>query len=246
LLRLKDLLRSTEPAVRATAADALGLRADQMNVLLSAAANDSSIFEATAKAARTHLHDAHGYSSLARLPAPSPQIRARVLAEYAAVLSTGDLVRLASLTSDPAEALPLLNPLIAPERLSSTDELSQLSDGLLRLARANIGVGNPGEALNALSLIPEAQRPAGRQELIDLRVMLLLWLNRIDQAEEFDGSPAAWLEALEHALTEPHAALIAERMEARFGPSLSPELRDRLQRLRQKVAEAESGPGGDG
>lgn len=246
LARVQELLRSPDPPARATAADALGLRADQMDVILAAATDDPAIFEAAGRAARAHLQDARGYSALARLPAPSPQVRARVLAEYAAVLPTDELVRLAKLTSEPTDALPLLNPLIAPERLASPGQASHLAEGLLLLARTNVALGNPSDALNALSLIPETEFPATPAELVDLRAVLLLWLNRIDQAEQLDASPDAWLEALERAVMEPHAILIAERLEERFGEALTPEHRERLARLLQKVAEVDGGSFGEG
>lgn len=240
LARLQGMLATGEPGARVIAADALALRADQVDTLLAAATSDAALFEPCAKALRAHLHDARGYAALSRLPSPSPQVRARALAEYAALLPTEEIIRLARLASDASEALHLLRPLTAAERASDPAAAPQLAEGLLLLSRSYLALGNPAEALNALSLLPEGAQPAEQPVLDDLRVTLLLWLNRIDQAEAIGGSATAWLDALEHAVAEPHAAAIAERLSGRFG-ELPPELAARLETLRQSLAEA-TGP----
>jgi len=245
--RIRALLDpSVDPAVRVTAAEALSLREDQVKFLLAAAQSDPSIFEATSRAVLTHMHDAAGYTALAGLPAPSPHVRARVLTECAAVLSSAELVSLAKAASTPDEALLVLNPLTSAERLGAPADPPHLAEGLLLLSRANLELNSPAEALSALSLIPEGQTPAPAPELTDLRATLLLWLNRIDEAEDLDASPAAWLDALEHALAEPHAGAIADRLEANFSGRLTAADRARLDKLRREVADADSAPSGDG
>lgn len=248
LARLQGVLASPEPATRAIAADALALRADQTDTLLAAATSDATLFEATARALRTHLHDARGYAALSRLPAPSPQVRARALADYAALLPTPEIIRLAQLASDPAEAQHLLRPLTAAERAvdpaAQPEAAAQLAQGVLLLVQTSIALNNPADALNALSLVPPAVAapdlpPAPVVD--DLRATLLLWLNRFDEAEAIDASPAAWIDALSHALAEPHAPLLADRLAARF-PDLSPGDQARLDALRRQLAEAVDSP----
>ncbi len=248
LARLHTLLASQEPAARATAADALALRADQTDTLLAAATNDAALFEATARALRTHLHDARGYAALSRLPAPSPQIRGRALAEYAALLPTPEIIRLAQLASDPAEAQHLLRPLTAAERAvdpaAQPEAAAELAEGLLLLVQTSIALNNPADALNALSLVPPAVQAPNLPPapvVDDLRATLLLWLNRFDEAEAIDASPGAWIDALSHALAEPHAFSLADRLSGRF-PDLSPEDQARLDALRQQLAEAVDTP----
>lgn len=245
LARLHSLLASPEPAARAIAADALALRADQTDTLLAAATSDATLFEATARALRTHLHDARGYAALSRLPAPSPQVRARALAEYAALLPTPEIIRLAQLASDPAEAQHLLRPLTAAERsvdpATQPEAAAELAEGLLLLVQTSIALNSPADALNALSLVPpavDAPNLPPAPVVDDLRATLLLWLNRFDEAEAIDASPGAWIDALSHALAEPHAPLLADRLSARFN-DLSPEDQARLDALRRQLAEAD-------
>jgi hypothetical protein len=252
LARLHTLLASEDPALRAIAADALALRPDQTDTLLAAATNDATLFEPTARALRSHLHDARGYAALCRLPSPSPQIRTRALAEYASLLPTPEIIRLARLASDPAEALHLLRPLTAAERTvdpAADPELaSQLAAGLYLLVRTSITLNLPADALNALSLLPagvSAPDLPTATALDDLRATLLLWLNRLDDAEAIEASPNAWLDALDHAITEPHAPAIAARITTRF-PDLTPEDAARLAALRQRQAEATEHAPADG
>lgn len=264
LARLRTLLTSPDAVTRVTGADALALRADQTDTLLAAATADAVLFESTARALRTHLHDARGYAALARLPAPSPQIRSRVLADYATLLPTEEIVRLARLAGDPAEAMHLLRPLTAPDRAIDPDEpdarthAAQLAEGLVLLARTAIALNDPTEALNALTLVPDgadfppaastdapadpptdppAPWPADQRTLDNLRVTCLLWLNRPDQAAAIGCDPGAYLDALEHAITEPHAGTIAERLRDRF-PDLDAADLDRLNNLLGQLAKA--------
>ncbi len=241
LTRLHTLLTADEPATRVMAADALALRADQVDILLAAATSDASLFESCAKALRTHLHDARGYAALANLPAPSPQVRSRVLAYYAALLPTAEIVRLARLAGDDAEALHLLSPLTAAERATDPSSAPQLAEGLLLLSETYLALDNPTDAINTLALLPEGPMPPEQAALDDLRVTLLLRLNRIDQAEAIGGSVEAWLDALDRALTQPQAAAIADRLAARF-PELSPEQTERLTTLRQRLTDASNPP----
>ncbi|MBK7404537.1 MAG: HEAT repeat domain-containing protein [Phycisphaerales bacterium] len=242
LERLRGLLGSADPALKAAAAEALGLRADQVDALLTAATTDASLFEATARAVRTHMHDARGYAALSALPTPSLQDRERVLADYVSSLPTPELVRLARLTSTATEAARLLKPLMAADRQAGPVE--DLAEGLSRLARAQLQLGNPSDALDALSLIPSPQTTLDPAGLEDTRVTALLWLNRIDAAKAAQGSPDAWLDGLEHAITEPHAPAIVDEIERRFETELSPEQESRFDVLRQRLAQAINDSGG--
>ncbi|QKK09236.1 MAG: hypothetical protein HND58_14430 [Planctomycetota bacterium] len=152
--RLRGLLASPTPAVRGFAADALATRADEVDTLLVAATSDAAIFEGTARALRTHRLDARGYDILTRLPSPSPAVRSRVLGEYAALLSTDDIVRLARLAADPSEAVGLLRPLLSADRADDASQRGQLATGLLLLAQANVSLNNPNDALRALTVLP--------------------------------------------------------------------------------------------
>ncbi len=240
LARLHTLLTTDEPSTRVMAADALALRADQVDTLLAAATSDASLFVSCAKALGTHLHDARGYAALANLPAPSPAVRSRVLADYAGLLPTAEIVRLARLAGDAAEALHLLRPLRAAERAADPANAPQLAEGLLLLSETYLALDNPTDALNTLALIPEETAPVERAVLDDLRVGLLLRLNRIEQAEAIGGSVGVWFETLEAVRSEPHAVVIAERLEVLF-PELSPEDASRFATLRQRLTDASDG-----
>ena len=238
LERLRGLLVSPEPALKSAAAEALGLRPDQVETLLAAATTDASLFESTARAVRAHMHDARGYAALSALPSPSAQDRDRVLAEYVASLPTPELVRLSRLASEPSEVARLLKPLMAADRQSAPGEGEQLAEGLSRLARADLDLGNPSEALDALSLIPSSQTNVAPAQIEDVRITSLLWLNRVEAARAGQGSASAWLDGLEHAITEPHAKAIAEEIELRFGAEFTADERARFDALRRRLAAA--------
>jgi hypothetical protein len=263
LARLRSLLTAPDPAIRTMAADALALRPDQTDTLLAAANADATLFEPTARALRAHLHDARGYAALSRLPAPTPQVRARTLADYATLLPTPEIVRLAHLASDPAEAVHLLRPLTAPDRAIDPDapdaraQAAQLAEGLLLLARTAVALDSPTDALNAVTLVPDPADfappqatpppwPIDARSLNNLRATCLLWLNRPDQAAAVECDASAYLDAIEHAIDEPHAAIIADRLDARFD-ALDPDDRARLDGLLRRLAaapEPEDPPGG--
>ena len=261
LARLQTLLKAEEPAVRTMAADALALRKDQVDILLAHATNDPTLYESTARAVQTHLHDASGYAELAALPAPSPQVRDRVLSRFAALLPTKELVRLAKLAGDPAEAIHLLVPLTAKERLADPAQTAARTEGLIMLAQMQLEMGNPSDGLNALSLLPNAQPASGtpststqgttpppdpdpdattetqkthdlsakeRKRINDLRVIFLIWLNRLDQAQAIDASPDAWLTGLEHIRKESYAQPIANAFKARFDKRLTKPEQERF------------------
>ena len=258
--RLRGLLASPTPAVRGFAADALATLADEVDTLLVAATSDAAIFEGTARALRTHRLDARGYDILTRLPSPSPAVRSRVLGEYAALLSTDDIVRLARLAADPTEAVGLLRPLLSADRADDASQRGQLAAGLLLLAQANVALNNPNDALRALTVLPRiapAEDPGTEQATSEgssgggvyadaqrLRVTLLVWLNRLDEADQVEWSDAdadaggladAWLDGLERAIAEPHAGVIARGIAGRF-EDLTETQQARLEALQQQLA----------
>lgn len=270
--RLRRLLTSGTPAIRGYVAEALATRADEVDTLLVAATDDAAIFEGTARALRTHRLDARGYDILTRLPAPSPEIRSRVLGDYSAQLPTDDIVRLARLAADPAEAAGLLRALLAADRADDASQHGQLAAGLLLLAESNVALNNPNDALRALTVLPwTAQRAVERTTtggpdaepaseagasgigavLADarrLRITLLIWLNRLDEADQLEVSEAdarsaeladAWLDGLELAIAEPHAGAIAEGITERFD-ALTETQQLRLNTLEQQLAGAGS------
>jgi len=264
--RLRRLLSAEAATVRASAADALALLKDELDTVLAAATDDAALFEAAAKALRTHALDARGYDVLSRLPSPSAEVRSRVLREYAALLPTAEIVRLARLSADPVEAVGLLQPLLSAGRATDDESRVQLAEGLLLLAQTHVALNNPNDALRALAVIPEPQLPdaatepggevtsaaaqtaAGHAaEVQRLRVMLLVWLNRLDEAGQSvvksDGTideagiADAWLDGFERAIVEPHAADIAQAIVERF-TELSAEQTTRLNILQQQLVAA--------
>lgn len=233
--RLRRLLGAEATPLRVAAADALAMRADEVDSLLAAATGDPTLFEACARALQTHLHDARGYDALRRLPSPSPQVRSRVLADYATLLPTHEIIRLARLAPDRGEAMSLLQPLLATDRARDAEAVPQLVEGLLLLANLHIESGNPAEALAALAAVPLSADLPVAAAAVELRTAVLLWLNRIDEAEQVDSSPEAWLRGLELAIGEPFAAEIAEAITERF-VDLSDEQRARLDALEHQLA----------
>ncbi len=307
LSRLVRLLDAPEQTIRTMAAQALALRADQVDTLLAHAAKDTTLYDAVVKAVLTHRHDRASYHALATLAAPNPQRRKEALSSYAAGLSTPDLVALAQGTDDPTEQVLLLSPLTAQQRLDDASERDALSRGLLMLAHAYEHLGKPGEGLNILSMIPipattpttsstattpkpqatsaaadpksdttgaqseastdpkgapgesdssvssteqtpsdtsppRADPPATPkpdaliQAIDELRVVFLLWLNRIDEARQIPADANAWLVALDHAKAEPHASAILAALKAKFGSSLDTQQQQRLAALQAAIA----------
>lgn len=264
--RLHRLLGAESPTLRARAADALALLEGELDTVLTAATDDAALFEAAAKTLRNHALDARGYDVLSRLPAPSPEVRSRVLREYAAFLPTVEIVRLARLSADPSEAVGLLQPLLSAGRAADDASRTQLAEGLLLLAQTHIALNNPNDALRVLAVIPEPRvpeattdpgsktppattgsEPVAQPEIQRLRVMLLVWLNRLDEASQIvavdgdgldeTGIADAWLDGFERALVEPHAGEIAKAITKRF-PELSAEQAARLHALQQQLAAA--------
>ncbi len=270
--RLRRLLTAESSAIRARAADALALLEGELDTVLAAATDDAAIFEAAAKGLRNYALDARGYDVLRRLPAPSADVRSRVLNEYVALLPTAEIVRLARLSAEPAEAVGLLQPLLSAGRAADEASRAQLAEGLLLLAQTYVTLNNPNDALRALTVIPQRQPPAAATEpagetpeatvqsgtditadVQRLRLMLLVWLNRLDEASQFVASEEggldeagiadAWLDGFERAIVEPHAADIAIAIAERF-VQLSEEQAARLNVLQQQLAaaNAESSP----
>jgi hypothetical protein len=233
LSRLRILLGAEDAGQRVAAAEALALVETEVNTLLAAATADPTLFEACARALRTHLKDARGYDALRRLPAPSARVRAAVLADYAALLPTPEIVRLARLAPEPGEAVSLLQPLLDSSRAADPEAHTQLAEGILLLAEKLALTGTPGEALRALDAIPQGAVPA--RTVADRRVTLLLTLGRVEDAGSIEASAEAWLAGLERALGEPHAPQIADTIETLF-PELEREQAERLSGLRQRLA----------
>lgn len=241
--RVRALLADADPVRRRSAADLLGSDPDAVDALLSAAANDPQLFRPAVRAVAAHRSDFDGYTAVAGLPAASAADQREGLLEVAAALPPSDLLAAALGT----EELTFRESLLA--RLTATEELQAngvwrmpaqtpqpaVVAGLLLLCRTRLELGRPAAAWEVLAdLEPVAMliEPGEREHL---RTVTLLWLNRLEEAAQANGTATDWLDGLQRSIALPHATSIVRALESRF-PDLNGEAAARLARLRNQIA----------
>lgn len=215
-----------------------------MNVLdaiIAAAKSDAALFPMAAQAIANERPTAAGFRELASLPAPDPvQGRERLLA-LAAVLPHAELLRAARATTDlnlrEAMLARLLREPLAVQRLPGSPRTLKpdVIAGLLNLVDTRIELGQPAGALAALDVLANAADRIDPSVLNDRRVLVLVWLNRLDEAGRIESDPAAWLDGVERSIGQPHAAAALAACQARFPGPWSEPLADRLRTLSMRV-----------
>ncbi len=223
-------LKNPSAALRLRAAEAIASTVDGVDLLLAACGDDLALFPAAARAMAAHRATPQGFRQLAAIPAPD-EFRTPGLRSVAAELAAGELVDVASALEPPTLREAILAPLAG--QLSPSERRGLIPDkirGIVLLARTRLALGQPGSALDALDALAPLSGAAYADTLAS-RATALLWLNRIPEAEKLDAPPSAWLDALEFAISQPHAREIAASIKTRFGAKLSTEQRERLAAL---------------
>lgn len=181
----------------------------------------------------SHRADARGFAWLASIEAPTAESRRAGLVRAAAALPTADLLAAARGTEIVVREA-MLSRLVDPSAPGDATP-DVLATGLLLLAEARLALERPDAALSALDAIPSAASESLLAGIVRARTVSLLWLGRVNDAEDVGGPVDAWLEGLERSLLEPHAILVAAVIENRFADRLTPEEITRLEDLRRRA-----------
>lgn len=256
---LTELLSSPSQSTRAAAGESLAVSPAHVDVLLTAADGDALLSPYAADAIARHRPDAVSYARVRTLGYVSNGDRNGSLARVAGALAPSEvLVAAAALereiagqpagqTNGPADDLDtLLAALIArsPDAPAlDPDQARARDEALLRLATLRLDAARPEAALQAIqALSPPApgNGSSARTERAErLRVIALIWSNRLALAEEIDAPATTWLAGLERAIREPHAPDVVERIRERFDNLLTPTERERLNQLAARLPREE-------
>jgi hypothetical protein len=247
--RLAELLLGGSPLQRSTVADALAGRAEHLDAILHAAAQDPALIPAAARAVATHRPTLAGFRQIVRLPGGSDAVRRDALRAVGEVLSPGDLLSAADeVGGDNATILWLLEKALngAQQAVAAGQEgaMALLRESAERLARRRLDLDRPAEAIAALDVVQE-QTPSSR--LTTLRAVALIVLGRLDDAVALRVGADAWLDALERCVTLPHGPDVLAVVRRDFAPSMTPAQTGRLEtlaaRLEARSAEPPAPPG---
>jgi hypothetical protein len=231
LERVAALIDGPPSPLRTVAAEALAEHPRYFGTLMAAA--DPDLFEAATRAVLSSRPDAEGFGWLKSLPAPSPEARTAALLRIAAALPTDELLAAAADAELPIREAMLAR--LAQFSIPGDATSASLTAGLLMLADSRLVLGNPDAALFALDWIPPGATESAQNTIDQTRTIALLWLGRIDEAEELNTPAAAWMLALEHCLLESHAAAVANAIGSRFKDRLTPAESGRLEDLRRRI-----------
>jgi hypothetical protein len=235
------MLHDSEGPRRWAAATAVAPVRDALDALLEAAHSDSAMFPLVAQAVTAFRPSADGFLALAEVPAADPAQRRERLLALSQELSHSELTRAARATKDPSlrEAMltRLLREPLASQRVPGSERTfkPEVIAGILTLCRTRMELGQPAGALAALDALGGAADQVNPAYLNELRVRLLLWLNRLDEASKVEVGPEVWLEGLDLCVTLEHAPKVADAIEARFAGRLSADDTAKLAVMRSRI-----------
>jgi hypothetical protein len=153
--------------------------------------------------------------------------------------------QVAAREADPAVRETYLRHVDRAEFLGAPGERQERLDLAMLLVRTRLQLRNPQGALAVIESLPGTE--AGR--FAAPRATALLWLNRIDDAEQLTKESAlaasCWLDALEYAQDLEHARTIRDRLAARFAAAFTPAEAARFESLSDGV-EGPPDPGAGG
>lgn len=216
LERVGELLASPDHPSRLAAAQALLLRPEGVDRLIMAARTDSTFVPLASDAILTHRPTAGGLEDLLSLRAqgdPTAEIK-----RLARSLPIDVLLSVAGIESRSAdERVLLLDDVPAREVTPETER--QRGEGVVLLAEAYLALGEPAGALRALGAMQPAEEGGPGESLTAeraLRTRALVWLDRLDEAEQLGAPEDVWLRALEDVRAEPHAPEVEALIESLF------------------------------
>lgn len=231
---VERFLGSADPALAVAAAEATATDDAGLDRVLRAAGTNPALFETAVRASIRLRPTLPGLAAARALPAPDTRIAESLLADYTRAVPPGELLAEASRTSDPLQRLVLLTPTARADYLAASEGHAERVKLIGLLASTHADLGKPADAADALDLIaadPEAFAFG------PLRLTVLLWLGRTDQALAIQQPlPAsAWLDGLERALSLPHAAAVREAVAAHLPGPLGPDEQRRFDELSARI-----------
>ncbi|MEM1330174.1 MAG: hypothetical protein AAGG07_06410 [Planctomycetota bacterium] len=227
LERVAGRLNAEQPSDRIAAATALQGRAETVDLLLAAAAQDPALYTYAASSVAATRPNRYGYERLAELEPPSADARSAALADVLARMPTPEVLAVAQGSDDLDERHTVLTAL-AVRREEAARFPDAWAEAMLMLAETDLDRGLPAGALAA---VEAAGEPADTDRARDLRATALLVLGQIDAAAMLDAPASVWLRAAELARDLPHLSEIAEQALAAFGEQYDQPERARLQRF---------------
>ena len=241
--RVALAMTSESSTLRRAAAEALILRADALDALLDAASLDPALFGPAMRAATQHRPDAASFASLSEAIAKHESLRWEAIVPFAQRMPQAELRIVAWGAKDQAERERLFELLLpGGEGELAADAADQTIADFVELARIRLDASRAGEALAALQRIPPARLPSeGRW----VKLVALVSLGRLDEAEAVEGTPAAWIEGLTRAVEQPYARAILTRIVERFEARLDEPARARLAEI-ELTLKPQPTPEGDG
>lgn len=234
--QVATVLESGAPQVRVAAAEALVDFADYVDVLLKHASTNPLLFAAAVRSVATWRGSVSGLQAISELPAPSPQEHLNGLLRVGSALPMVDLLTVAtSSQTDLALREALLARVIdrpmGPFLPGEEEDMATLGECILLLAETRLALRRPDLALMAIEALPPTWPGTTSPRAQRLRVITLLWTNRLTAAAQVDAPVEAWIDALELAIAEAHAPAILRALLSRFSQDLTPQEHRRLEAL---------------
>lgn len=224
--RVALAMTSESSTLRRAAAEALVHRADALDALLDAALLDAALFGPALRSATQHRPDAASFASLSAAVARHESLRWEAIVPFAQRMPAAELRVVAWGASDTAERERLFE-LLLPDGESElpAETTDQTIADFVELARIRLDAARAGEAIATLQRVPGGRLPSeGRW----VKLVALVSLGRLEEAEAVDGTPAAWIEGLTRAVDQPYARAILARIVERFEARLDEPARARL------------------
>jgi hypothetical protein len=233
--RLTILLEIGSASAKQATAEALAEFHEFVDVLLHFARTDPGLFSATVRSVATWRATVNGLMAVSELAAPTPQEHRAGVLRVASTLPMVDLLAVAASTgSDLSLREALLvraaDRPMGPFLPDQEEDLAIVGECILLLAETRLALRRPDLAMIALDALPSAWPGSISARAVRIRLIALLWTNRIAATSQIDAPASAWLDALELAITENHAPAILREVRARTR-DLTPEEQRRLDSL---------------
>lgn len=233
------MLRSPSGDARLKAAQALAPFADHLEGILTAARTDAGLFSVAAATLTKSEASYEGFSRLRQLPPPSPAAMREAVNALCQRLSLADLRRAVGDIEEPEVRESLLSRVVNMTVADPADptkdpfkgpDAADLVEALFALAQVQLELSRPAAALGTLDLLPKDPDVLAARATA-LRVKALLYLDRMENALELEGTADQWLDGMEYAVTLPHALAIGSEIDYRFGTDMTTSQRARLEAL---------------
>ena len=235
--KVAQALGHPEPTVRRNAAEALAGRAEFLDRLLDAAEKYPELFALSVTAAVEHRPTAAGYRRVTHLASTNKDELQSGLLRVAAQLNAADLVSVAQqINDDPAFRAQLLARLgdLSAAPLTDSADAGAIAAGLVLLAQTRIELDRPDAALAAIEALPAAGL-ADPVRVRAVRIVALLMLNRLDDANELESDAPTWLDGLARSMNRAHAPDLAAAIAQKFAGKLTEEQSTQLATLLAKL-----------